>query len=325
MSRIVCVVPSIRPESMRTFRAAWEPLFREHRVTLVTVWDGETPLVSVSRPHDDAFYERLAWENVDESWKSVVCRRTDAVRNLGFLVACKYRPDFVLTLDDDVLPSDPWTGKYDDPIRDHLEALFKTVPLSWMNTAMDSEYLRGVPLDVRWESPVMLSHGVWTGTPDFDGETQLRIEGENKGRLPYNLPYYNGPIPRGIFAPLCGMSLMVRREALPHLYFAPMGPDSGFKDLHRFADIWMGIHLKREFDSLGWACYTGSSTVHHARASDARTNFERERLGREWNEILWKLESGVPHEDTLPAGLLDYLKSWHPKRERYATLIRSQW
>jgi reversibly glycosylated polypeptide/UDP-arabinopyranose mutase len=200
-----------------------------------------------------------------------------------------------------------------------------------MNTAhQDSEYLRGVPYNIREEAPVMLSHGVWIGTPDFDGETQLRLEKE--GGIPKALPYYVGPIPKGVLAPICGMNVMIRKEALPYFYFAPMGPDSGVEGLNRFADIWMGIFLKREFDKLGWACYTGGSVIHHTRASDARKNREQEKLGREWNEIIG-LPSSVKEDDFVKAynsvdykshGLMrEYLISYESKRARYADLIRS--
>src|SRR5262249_8041759 len=45
--KITVVVPTIRPERMEQFREDWEPLFAKHNVTLITVFDGEEPRVTV--------------------------------------------------------------------------------------------------------------------------------------------------------------------------------------------------------------------------------------------------------------------------------------
>lgn len=322
MPGIVCVVPTVRPECHAQFVKAWAPLFEKHQATLVTVWDGENPVARVSRGyvHDDYLYT-----DTHKDHRDLFCRRTDACRNLGFVAAAKMNPDYVLTLDDDCLPNhhvNQWRD--DDPIQFHLDALQKRVPISWMNTAHDTDlYLRGVPYGVRDEAPVMLSHGVWVGTPDFDGETQLKLEQGATGRepgVPYSLPYYVGPIPKGVLFPLCGMNVMVRKEALPYLYFAPMGPDSGVEGLNRFADIWMGLWVQKMFAKHGWACYSGASTVLHTRKSDARKNFEQEKLGREWNEYLWIVEQDGQLQG--PPEFQRYYQSWCSKRNRYANLIR---
>lgn len=366
--RIVVVVPTIRPDSHAAFIEAWTPLFEKHRVTLVTVWDGERPVLDQRVfPHDRIPTTIPAdWVYAPEN-RDLFCRHTDACRNLGFVAAAAMDPTHVLTLDDDCYPikfydtKGEYHGDGTDPIQAHLDALARRVPLSWMNTAHDTDlYLRGVPYGVRDEAPVMLSHGVWVGTPDFDGETQLRLEAGKRLEcakcgvlpssdwsketvdyqcrkcrgmvresaatgVPHSLPYYVGPIPRGVNFPLCGMNVMVTRDALPYLYYAPMGADSGVPDLHRFADIFMGVFLKHEFDRLGWGVVTGYSTIHHTRASDARKNFEQEELGREWIEqisswfqpqdALWVL----PREYTPEA--YSYFRSYASKRSRYADLV----
>lgn len=356
--KIVVVVPSIRPECHAQFVKAWTPLFEKHKVTLVTVWDGDRPRIEFGGYgettkvgwHADELWSPSSSVPVSRSWDRIhdlFCRHTDAVRNLGFVAAAQLNPDYVLTLDDDCYPiSGSWSGtkngtKFDgpnlgafDPIQAHLDALNRRVPLSWMNTAHDTDlYLRGVPYGVRNEAPVMLSHGVWVGTPDFDGETQLKLEGHGSAGMtdgvPHSLPYYVGPIPRGVLFPLCGMNVMVKRDALPYLYYAPMGVDSGVPDLHRFADIYMGCFLKVQFDHLWWGIVTGYSTVHHTRASDAKKNFEAEKLGRQWMEWLWKDCEDI--YDTyfeelrpdLPDEYLGYLASYKDKRTRYQALITS--
>ena len=366
--KIVCVTPTCRPESHAAFVAAWRPLFERHAVTLVTVWDGDNPTVDVQFP-DGKGYPLGTFLDTTGAKRDLYCRRTDAVRNIGFVVAASMKPDFVVTFDDDVRPviydenwdayfkgnidSDQFTSEHGphDPIAAHLDALSKRVPLGCMNTAhAGSEYLRGVPYGIRDEAPVMLSHGVWVGTPDFDGETQLAMErcphcnngvitherdmssdrkcdhcrgtGKSSTGVPKSLPYFVGPIPRGVLFPFCGMSAMIRREALPYFYYAPMGPDSGFPDLHRFSDIFAGIAIKQKFDRLGWACYSGQSVVLHGRASDAKKNFQQERLGREWME--WIGVHGVgpwSQVPPCPPELGNYLASYSDKRLRYRSLI----
>lgn len=354
--KIVCVVPSIRPESMSKFKVAWAHLFEKHEVVLITVWDGESPQIEVDSNDGLPEQNYSVYDIVDyDRDRDLFCRFTDACRNVGFVHAATLNPDYILTLDDDVMPFDEETAIFDaeldnDPIQSHINVLSKRVPISWVNTAHNnSEYLRGIPYAIRDEAPVMLSHGVWVGTPDFDGETQLKLE--KRGGVPYSLPYYVGPIPKGVLWACCGMNLMVKRDALPYLYFAPMGKDSGVKcpkcvgeggvpdvpgfkcmgcgglggNLNRFSDIWMGVFLKREFDRLGWACYTGGSMVYHSRASDAKKNYEQEKLGREWNEAFGQ---GVPPETVIGTlgkspEFIQYMISYTDKRKRYTDLIRS--
>lgn len=399
---ICCVVPSIRETQMAEFRKAWAPLFEKHGVTLITVWDGETPKITVNDRSngEKQVNDPVKWSMGDHVTlfknHDLICRRTDAVRNLGFIFVadtCHGNADYILTLDDDVHPP---AGS--DPIQEHLDVLQRRVPISWMNTALPSGkpdsipktrdeidnvplYLRGFPYGIRDEAPVKVSHGVWVNVPDFDGKTQLELgkcdacsslrsemnlnptenmkclkcngTGYDGSRLPYSLPYFRGPIPKGTYFPFCGMNVMVHRDALPYLYFAPMGPDSGVvtdcthcgfpthnswqtyaedccpdgikhnrSGLNRFADIWCGILLKRQMDAMGWAIYTGASTVIHTRASDPFKNVEQEKLGIEWNESIWKLKYGTDLDSDDPA-LCKYVSSWYDKAARFRDLIRN--
>lgn len=322
MPNIIAVVPSIRPASMDAFRAAWRDDFERHGVTTITVWDGERPSIEWDGFLGKGRIEDALEYHLFEPHRDLFCRRTDAVRNLGFVFAATLAPDYILTLDDDCYPRFPADNinlgpdagdRYTrDPIRRHLDALKKRVPLAWMNTAQgDSPYLRGVPYCVRDRAPVMLSHGVWDGVPDFDGETQLRLQAE--GKFFSDLPYYVGPIPRGVKTALCGMNVMVTPDALPYLYYAPQGADCGFPDLHRMADIFMGLTVRQRFDELGWAVYTGASKIYHSRASDPHKNVVQERLGRQWLE---ELETG-----NLSKECARYFLDYGAKAERYAKLV----
>ncbi len=111
-----------------------------------------------------------------------------------------------------------------------------------------------------------------------DGPTQLV-----KGIVPAT--FYKGPIPKGCLTPVCGMNLAFKIEALPWVYFAPMGKTLG---IQRFSDIWMGVHLKWDMDIMNKAIVTGYSTVEHLRASNVFTNLEQEARGIRMNEDWWK-------------------------------------
>lgn len=323
---IAVVVPSIRPEQMEKFREAWKELFEKHDVTLITVWDGEKPSLEIEYGDTNALIPDILNNEGYKRYRDLFCRYTDSCRNIGFLHAAKGPYEYILTLDDDVRPISYIESRNDremDPIQSHLDVLSKKVCTSWVNTIDNRRhpekplYPRGFPYNVRDDAPVMLSHGVWYGVPDYDGETQLRLQ--EAGTLRSHPDYYEGPIPHGAYFPLCGMNVMIKREALPYFYFAPMGPDTGVKGLHRFGDIWMGITLKATFDKKGWACYTGGSIINHTRASDALHNMECEKLGREWTDLSFSRDTN--YIDDIPYEMKEYLTLYGLKRLTYEAAI----
>lgn len=198
---IACIVPTIRDTEQ--FEDAWEGLFSTHNVELIIVRDGDNPALY----HKDKTFsvKDIMGENSD-----LIYNFNDGVRNLGFAYVAKYLPHikYILTLDDDVLP-------LDDPILAHLMALNSSVPVSWISTMLD-DYPRGFPYKIRGEAEVVLSHGVWEGVKDWDAPNQL-VRGNPEAM------FYRGPIPKGIFYPMCGMNIMFKKKMLPYMYYAPMG------------------------------------------------------------------------------------------------------
>jgi reversibly glycosylated polypeptide/UDP-arabinopyranose mutase len=271
---IACVVPTIRPEQHARFVEAWAGLFDRHGVTLVTVWDGDTPNANGATARD------LMGADAD-----LIYHRSDVCRNLGFAFVASQLPEaeFILTLDDDCFPRG-------DTIADHLATFERRVPLSWLSSSPDA-YTRGFPYGVRDEARVMVSHGVWHGNADWDAQTQIA---NNNAPLD---TFYRGPVPRGVLFPFCGMNVMIRRAALPLCYFAPMGPrasrDGEVWD--RFGDIWLGVCLKRALDTRNWAMVSGYAAVEHTRASDVQVNLRKEAVGLQWNELFWQAGDATPH------------------------------
>lgn len=273
---IACVVPTIRPEQHARFLDAWAALFGQHGVRCVTVWDGDVPRLS-----DGTSAADLLGDDAD-----LIYNYSDVCRNLGFVYVAATMPDVthVLTLDDDVAP------RGEDPIADHLAALDRRYPISWMSSSPEA-YTRGFPYGARDEAPAMVSHGVWYGNADWDARTQLA---NNNAPLD---SFYRGPIPKGALFPLCGMNVMVRRQALPYLYFAPMGPaaQTDQRPWDRFGDIWMGMHLKQACDARDWAMVTGYAAVEHTRASDVHVNLRKEAACLAWHEDYWVCGDRTPH------------------------------
>jgi reversibly glycosylated polypeptide/UDP-arabinopyranose mutase len=155
----------------------------------------------------------------------------------------------------------------------------------------------------------MVSHGVWSGIPDVDAPTQLTGLPE----APVWAAVY--PIPKGIFAPLCGMNIAFRRPVLPFAYWAPA---ARLKGAERFDDIWMGLYLKRACDQRNWAILSGGASVKHERASDVFKNLQQEARGIEINETLWR------DLDRPPEGCRDFFEDYARQRQRWEALI-SKW
>ena len=257
---IAVVLPTIRvKESLPDFMEAWQPLFDKHNVELIIVDDtGDKPQLIVNGEKKDLQHE-------------LISNKCAGVRQLGFLYIAKCLPDveYIITLDDDETP-------IGDPIQDHIDQLQRKVPISWLSTA--SDFMRGFPYGVRQEAPVMMSHGVWEGSYDWDAPSQL-LKGDKK------VEFYKGVIPKGIYTPICGMNLAFRREALPYIYFAPVGQ---FKGAERWDDIFMGVMVIKKFAELNWGIVTGYAKVQHLRASNPFTSLAKEAVGILHGEEFWK-------------------------------------
>lgn len=263
--KVAVVLPTIR--DINPFIEAWTPLFVKHDVKLIIVRDGKKPTVN-----------GLSAKRVMGKYLDCLTNFNAGIRNLGFAYVAKYLPgyDIIITLDDDEVP-------IGDPIQDHIDALSRRVPTSWISTAVD-DYTRGFPYLIRDEAEVVLSHGVWEGVADWDAPTQL-VRGSH-----YPIDFYRGPIPKGIYYPMCSMNLAFKSKMLPYIFHAPWA-----LGVNRFDDIFTGVVSKREIDKQGWAAVTGYARVHHERASNTYKNLQNEALGIELMETFWKGDEQHPY------------------------------
>lgn len=269
---IAVIVPTIRPESWNVFFDKWGDIFDKHKVMLIKVDDSKDyPTLISYRFLGDKEVSSFQENAPQKDW---LFNKTDGCRNLGFFAAYEAGAEIFISLDDDVYPI-PGT----DPIQNHINALSMSVSPHWMSTAQDWR-VRGIPVfGEKW--PVMLSHGVWAGVPDFDAPTQLLHPNVQ------DIAFNRTNVPVGVLFPVCAMNFAFRRELMPYVYQAPMGQRLAEFDLpvgDRFADIWSGIIAKRACDANNWGVVTGYSTIYHSRASNVFANLRKESVFLELNE-----------------------------------------
>jgi len=288
---ISVIVPTTidRSEIFNTFLEGWKDQFTKYNVNIIKVIDGDdVKLIDNSQ-------NRIVHLKDYPELEEIIFNKNDGVRNFGFYYAyVTYNSDYYITLDDDVLPEG-------DTIGNHISILNKKVPTTkWINTLQDI-YPRGFPYNIREESPVMVSHGVWNTNLDLDAPTQLLYGVDFKSN------FNKLAIPSGCYIPMCGMNLAWSKDVMKYMYFAPMGYKVG---IDRFADIWLGVVLKDKLDLDKFAMVTGYSEVKHTRASNVWANLKKEAQGLEYNEFFYKNNE-----------LNEYFKMYKEKRTRWEDLI----
>jgi hypothetical protein len=318
---IAVIVPTIRPETFKTFVCRWFELFHRHDVVLAVVWDGYNPAVQTARAglftDSTAFYYSLCSSSgfprsdFPAGLQALFSDHNPACRNLGFYRAALLNSnvDVFMTFDDDCLP-------IGDPIDAHLYALSRRWPMSWFGTTDHGYYMRGFPYSIRGECEAVVSHGLWHNNPDLDAPSELHAGALKAMNMPVDnreVGWYVGPIPHGVLYPHCGMNAAFKREILPYYYHCPV---EDFPGAERFDDIWMGIELKRTIDKMENKCVVnGVARVEHTRASNPFTNLAKEAVGIHVNETLWKGEIDKQYQP--------FFDLYRERRERYEQLLKA--
>lgn len=279
--QVVVVVPTIREASIKQFLAAWQ-----WPCQVIVVEDNPEKTFAIGGVH------HYAWPNIyqdlgKDEW--IIPRRTDCIRSYGYWKAYQTGKPYILTLDDDCLPMPG--GDATMFLRMHLNNLQPKQIDRWYNT-IGGAYPRGYPYEQRESTIEMgISHGLWTGVPDFDSLVQLQ---HRRAGTP-EIEYIEGVVPRGQYYPMCGMNLAWRREYTPLMYFLLMGQDREGRSypFDRFGDIWAGIISKKILDHLGVGVWSGAPYVQHARASNVWANLDKEHEGIKANEVFWQAVDGL--------------------------------
>lgn len=268
--KVQIVVPTIRDaDFFESFILNWKEEFSG--CNLIVIEDRKrkilNPLLKSYSKEFNFTYELYDWRDIDEDLKDdawIISRRTDCVRNYGYLVAYRNNPLFIVTLDDDLKPGAP------GHIQQFYNNLFtKHEQSSNYFSTMQNVLPRG-KLDNG--SICAISHGGWLNVPDLDAETQIKYNGMFKSDVN---DFYRGVIPTGCMYSMCGMNLAWSPEVTKYLYFPLMGAYGGYP-IDRCGDIWAGYYSKDKLDKEDLNVYTGEPFCIHTRASNPWTNLAKE-------------------------------------------------
>lgn len=260
--KVAVVVPTCRPERMAAWKRAWRAELRSVGAKLFVVED--------SAP---------TWQRIREDLGDrahCISIRTDGIRCYGFLLALRWGAEVIVTLDDDVLPNNPAVTDLLALHLDNLEHDIRTA--AW--GAVGNVRTRGQPFrNTKRTQPCAISHGLWTGTPDYDAATQLHAP-----QVAFKANA--GPVQPGQYIPLSAMNLAFTREIAPAFWWPHMGIARVGYD--RYGDIWAGLVAQRIAMHLGMGAWSGTPLVRHERASDVFVNATKEAGALAANETLWE-------------------------------------
>jgi len=268
------VVPTVRPERYAEFLEEWTPLFAEHDVQLVAIFDGPR----AEMPEGTHY----AWEDIP----GFIPTRTDMIRSWGIYQAWRLETTYTLSLDDDVRPVVDVFRAYEDvfergaPVSEYLDVGALTT---------SGLQMRGFPYGDRVRREVAVQYGGWHGVLDFDAATQLATPRDDDRFSDVVLP-----VPRGAAVTGCAMNMAWKRDYAPLVWQLPLYEGRYL----RYGDIWSGLFVKRTCDATDRAVVVnGKASVLHERASDPFQNLDREYPGVRFSEGLWDaldLPSGDP-------------------------------
>jgi hypothetical protein len=241
------------------------------------------------------------------------------IRSWGIYHAWQHNTEYTLTLDDDVRP-------HGDPFAAYEEVFDRGAPVSSYfdvgSLTTFNGHLRGFPFKDRVGREVAVQYGGWHGVLDYDAPTQLKGVNEQEWFEPVIVP-----VPKGTPVTGCIMNAAWRTKYAPIMWQLPMLRGK----YNRFGDIWAGLFAKKVCDALNVAMViNGAASVRHERASDPKTNMEREAPGIPVNENLWDaLWTEFGSLDyayrTVTDSAIDYFQNVDMEYARHFSLARDQW
>ena len=274
--KVGIIIPTIREDSINTFLKKWD--FPDYCKVFV-IEDLSTKTFTLSK---DVYFHG-SWEDFEDIEDNWIFSKTcgGGIRSFGFYKAFMDKCDYIITLDDDCLPTEYCNGT--EFVDSHIRQL-EVNNGKWLWTTKEIRP-RGVPYqNIGQENETLINMGFWKKNADFDAPTQL-LHG------PMEVPPKKwNPLPKGYYAPICGMNLSFKRKAMPMMFQPLMGEDY---EVWRFDDIWFGIIAKKICDHLGFLIRTGSPDIIHSRASNVWSNLKKEVPGLEANEEFWEIIDNV--------------------------------
>lgn len=205
--------------------------------------------------------------------KMMYGERCSSIRSAGFMQAIRDGATHVLTVDDDCWLPPTWAEQHVAALDAQIHPWSPTVP---------GVHTRGTP----YNPPLLkvaVTHGLWDGIQDLDGETQKQWE--DAGVEMHCRQLSNGW--HRIHPPFaqCSMNYGFTREVAPVMYQPAQGPDFAY---NRFDDIWQGVLCQRALTLHDYAFMNGGAIVYHQRASNTENNIKNESAGKTIHEHFWK-------------------------------------
>lgn len=288
--RTALVVASNRMPELTTFLRLWGIPEASPWTDVIVVED--QPAKSPGLPDRVAHY---SWAEIEgdpqvSDWEAF-SRRDSAIKCYGLYKAVTaHQAEYVYVLDDDCLPPEAGPHAWHAAM---LQALTEPVD-AWAPSIPDYP-TRGVPYH-RHAGPVSRLHmATWRQVCDLDGPQSLQAMRGQLAQYGHPLAAFDPPQARTLahphlYYPVCGMSWIAHRDAVPACYFPRQGEGVPFR---RFDDIWWGILFQRIFRHLGWSWTLGGPSIVHSRASNAFVNTVKEAHGIHANEVFFRLVDSV--------------------------------
>jgi hypothetical protein len=149
----------------------------QHLITVTSSWWKTDLKPSVSLPHTNfRTITHLSWVDLRHDFGQnewIFSRQNAGIRSYGFWKAYQAGADIVITIDDDCYP----VGDPNQYVAGHIDNVSLKSPRKWIASYPDPKwmYTRGFPYQIREEFPVMVSHGLWSGALDLDGQTESKL------------------------------------------------------------------------------------------------------------------------------------------------------
>jgi reversibly glycosylated polypeptide/UDP-arabinopyranose mutase len=244
---MIIVIPTIRNLD---FLIEWKEQFKDHKI--IVVEDHDKREIKAPEGFNMTIYTRKDIRNDLGFSHWIIPTKSAGIASFGFWKAWQLDEGDIYTLDDDCYPDTNTT------LKDHIFNLTQRVTFGWMTSSR--EPTRGFPYNIRGSAEVVVSHGLWSGLPDYDGVTHL-----NHPRVSYAPTTTNYIMPRGSYYPMCRMNLAFKRKVTPLMYSLLQGEG---QPVNRFEDIWAGVISKKICDHLWMAHINGAPTVKHGKEYD---------------------------------------------------------
>ncbi|MGV9721996.1 hypothetical protein [Nocardia beijingensis] len=260
-------------------------IMKETSARLIVIPDDNTPtvlydrigraidfgmnIVCPSMAQQDEFLRSVRGE-------SLVARKSDSRRNIGYLLAYRDGADLLISMDDDNLPHGPEFLRAHQIVADDSKE-YSVInsssrwfnPCQMLDTGSVDVYARGFPYFSRARSHftkelrecrIAVNAGLWLGDPDVDAITRV-------AQAPVSTALNGRTVVLGpnTWAPVNSQNTAIAHRAVPAYYFPRMAYQVGERRIDRFADIFSGLFVQACAKAMGEAVAFGDPLTDHQR------------------------------------------------------------